>query len=89
MNKMFRNAKKYIGAAAVAILSLSAVLADAQTSAPSAAAASKRKITVEKPALEKIRTQTLDPASPFYFPKLMAKFTRNDTTMTNEEYRNF
>jgi len=89
MNKMFRNAKKYIGAAAVAILSLSAVLADAQTSAPSAAAASKRKITVEKPDLEKIRTQTLDPASPFYFPKLMAKFTRNDTTMTNEEYRNF
>ena len=73
----------------MAILSLSAVLADARTSAPSAAAASKRKITVEKPDLEKIRTQTLDPASPFYFPKLMAKFTRNDTTMTNEEYRNF
>lgn len=61
----------------------------AQTQAPSAAAASKRKITVEKPDLEKIRQITLDPASPFYFPKLKAKYTRNDTTMTNEEYRNF
>jgi len=63
--------------------------ADAQTSAPSAAAASKRKITVEKPDLNLIRQETLDPSSRFYFPKLMAKYTRNDTTMTNEEYRNF
>nr|QIM10860.1 hypothetical protein Muribac1_0690 [uncultured Muribaculaceae bacterium] len=64
-------------------------MADAQTAAPSAAAANKRKISVEKPDLEKIKAQTLDPQSPFYFPKLMAKYTRNDTTMTNEEYRNF
>lgn len=49
----------------------------------------KRKITVEKPDLKKIQEITLDPSSPFYFPKLMAKYTRNDTTMTNEEYRNF
>lgn len=48
---------------------------------------SKRKITVERPDLEDIRTQTLDPQSRFYFPKLMAKYNRNDTTMTNEEYR--
>ncbi len=49
----------------------------------------KRKITVEKPDLKKIQQETLNPSSPFYFPKLMAKYTRNDTTMTNEEYRNF
>lgn len=53
------------------------------------AAHNKRKITVEKPDLEKIKEATLNPSSPFYFPKLMAKYTRNDTTMTNEEYRNF
>ncbi|MBD5307423.1 MAG: DUF4919 domain-containing protein [Bacteroides sp.] len=52
------------------------------------AAQSKRKITVSKPDLEQIRVQTLDPKSNFYFPKLMAKYNRNDTTMTNEEYRN-
>jgi hypothetical protein len=50
--------------------------------------ANKRKIVVAKPDLEKIRTATLDPASPMYFPKLMAKYNRNDTTMTSDEYRN-
>lgn len=78
-----------IGAAAMAALIALSPSAEAQTSAPSAAAASKRKITVEKPDLDIIRQETLDPSSRFYFPKLMAKYTRNDTTMTNEEYRNF
>ena len=49
----------------------------------------KRKITVEKPDLDEIKQKTLDPKSPFYFPKLMAKYSRNDTVMTNEEYRYF
>lgn len=49
----------------------------------------KRKITVEKPDLDAIRQATLDPKSQFYFPKLLAKYNRNDTTMTQEEYRNF
>lgn len=80
--------KRVAGVVAVA-MACTSLLTDAQTSVPSAAAASKRKITVEKPDLEKIRKETLDPASRFYFPKLMAKYTRNDTTMTNEEYRNF
>lgn len=70
-------------------LAFSLPAAYAQTAVPTAAAANKRKITVEKPDLEKIKAETLDPASPFYFPKLMKKYTRNDTTMTNEEYRNF
>ena len=48
----------------------------------------RRKITVEKPDFEYIRTVTLDPESKFYFPKLMEKYNRNDTTMTQEEYRN-
>ena len=50
---------------------------------------SKRKITVEKPDLNMIQRETLDPSSKFYFPKLRAKYLRNDTTMTNEEYRMF
>lgn len=46
-----------------------------------------RKIVVERPDLEKIRTETLDPASRYYFPKLMAKYEVNDTTMNADEFR--
>lgn len=45
------------------------------------------KISVEKPDLEEIRVTTLDPSSKNYFPKLMAKYLKNDTTMTPAEYR--
>ncbi len=48
---------------------------------------SKRQVTVERPDLEAIRQATLDPANPMYFPKLMKKFNRNDTTMTADEFR--
>ena len=60
-----------------------------QTTQDSPASNNKRKINVEKPDLDMIQKETLDPASKFYFPKLMAKYVRNDTTMTNEEYRMF
>ncbi|MDO4335740.1 MAG: DUF4919 domain-containing protein [Bacteroidales bacterium] len=53
----------------------------------SAKSSSKRKVTVEKPDLDLIRTATLDPANKMYFPNLMKKFQRNDTTMTAEEFR--
>ena len=46
-----------------------------------------KKITVNKPDLEEIRQRTLDPSDKHYFPKLMEKYMRNDTTMTPEEYR--
>ena len=48
---------------------------------------SKRQVTVVRPDLEAIRVATLDPSNPMYYPKLMKKFNRNDTTMTSEEYR--
>ena len=48
-----------------------------------------RKIQVDKPDLEAIRKATLDPHHKYYFPKLMARYQRNDTTMTAEEYRYF
>ncbi len=66
-------------AAAVMMLSATSVIS----------AQNKRKITVAKPDLEEIRTSTLNPQSPYYFPKLMKKYESNDTTMTNEEYRHF
>ncbi len=47
----------------------------------------KRQVTVERPDLEAIRVATLDPSNPMYFPKLMKKFNRNDTTMTADEFR--
>lgn len=46
-----------------------------------------KKISVNKPDLEEIRQTTLDPSNKMYFPKLMKKYLRNDTTMTPEEYR--
>lgn len=58
-------------------------------SAQDNSAVNKRKITVEKPDLDEIKQKTFDPSSPFYFPKLMAKYNRNDTVMSNEEYRYF
>lgn len=84
INRLFR----HVPALCLCAVAFS-VTAFAQTAVPSAAAANKRKINVEKPDLEKIKHETLDPSSQFYFPKLMKKYTRNDTTMTNEEYRNF
>lgn len=57
---------------------------EAQTSSTPS---SKRKITVERPDLDQIKEETLNSKSPYYFPKLMAKYNRNDTIMTNEEYR--
>lgn len=60
-----------------------------RSSSSRAAASPKRKINVEKPDLGKIRAATLNPSDPMYFPRLMEKYQRNDTTMTAEEYRNF
>ncbi|MDE7462175.1 MAG: DUF4919 domain-containing protein [Muribaculaceae bacterium] len=68
-----------------AILLAAIPVAAAQTAAKGKNA---RKITVEKPDLEKIAKATLDPKSEFYFPNLMKTFNRNDTSMTKEQYRN-
>lgn len=52
-----------------------------------ATAFAQKKLKTERPDLEKIRTATLDPQSPFYYPKLRKLYERNDTTMTPEQYR--
>ncbi len=71
-----------VGIAALALTGV-AVNSDAQNSQ------NKRKITVETPDLDEIRESTLNPSSPYYFPKLMKKYKSNDTTMNNDEYRHF
>lgn len=75
----------YIAASATALLATVPLAAQQRVNSDS----SKRKIVVEKPDLEQIKENTLNPESRFYFPRLMEKYNRNDTTMTNEEYRNF
>lgn len=49
----------------------------------------QKKLKTERPDLEQIRKATLDPESPFYYPKLVKLYERNDTTMTPEQYRYF
>lgn len=45
------------------------------------------KATAIAPDMEKIKAETLNPASKYYFPKLMANYEKNDTLMTLEDYR--
>ncbi|MDE6236085.1 MAG: DUF4919 domain-containing protein [Muribaculaceae bacterium] len=47
-----------------------------------------RKIKVEKPDFKKIAQETQNPKGEYYYPELVKKFMRNDTTMTHDEYRN-
>ncbi len=41
----------------------------------------------EKPDLEQIRRETQDRTSPYYYPRLMQEFQRNDTLMKIDKYR--
>lgn len=52
-----------------------------------ASALAQKKLKVEKPDLEAIRSATLDPESPFYYPKLQKAYYTNDTIMTPEQFR--
>lgn len=88
MTKISHYIKKMMGKVALRVL-LPAVLLVPMFAAAGEQTGNKRKITVERPDLEHIKEATLDPSSRYYFPKLMAKYTRNDTTMTNDEYRYF
>jgi len=43
--------------------------------------------TVVRPDLERIKTETTDPASEHYYPKLMQSFQSNDTILSTEDFR--
>ena len=40
-----------------------------------------------EPDMAAIKRATLDPASPYYYPELMRRYQRNETIMTDEDYR--
>lgn len=56
-------------------------------SAGAAAQSAGKQLKREKPDLEKIRLETLDSKSPYYYPRLMKEFQRNDTLMKIDKYR--
>lgn len=80
---------KRIGKIILGALSLTALLCWGPAQTLSAQTENKRKIVVAKPDLNEIKSATLNPSSPYYFPKLKKKYESNDTTMTNDEYRHF
>lgn len=41
----------------------------------------------EKPDMEKIKRETQDPRSPYYYPRLMEEYLRNDTAMKIDKFR--
>lgn len=55
--------------------------------AAGASAQGVSKLKREKPDLDKIRLETLDSKSPYYYPRLMKEFQRNDTLMKIDKYR--
>lgn len=63
-----------------AILLLGSVL-------PAAPASQKKSVTADPPDLEQIRREVNDPASPFYYPKLMGRYQQNETVMNLNDYR--
>lgn len=63
-----------------AILLLGSVL-------PATPASQKKSVTADPPDLEQIRREVNDPASPFYYPKLMGRYQQNETVMNLNDYR--
>lgn len=45
------------------------------------------KLKREKPDMEQIKRETMDHTSPYYYPRLMKEFERNDTAMKIDKYR--
>lgn len=41
----------------------------------------------EKPNMEQIRREVANPQSPYFYPRLMARYEQNETVMTLDEYR--
>ena len=63
--------------------------ASAQTQRKGTSKGETKKYKTEKPDLAEIQRTTLDPNSEYYYPKLMAKYEKKDTTMTPDEFRHF
>lgn len=47
----------------------------------------EKKIAIESPDMEQIKTEVNNPSSKFYYPRLMEMYQRNDTVMTLPQFR--
>ncbi len=47
----------------------------------------KKKFPIEKPDMEQIKKEVNDPKGKFYYPRLLAKFMKNDSAMSHQEFR--
>ena len=56
-------------------------------SSQAAPAKAREKITPKTPDLEQIRADVSNPSSPYYYPKLFARYQQNETVMNLEDYR--
>lgn len=55
--------------------------------AVSAAGNNDKKLKIEKPDMDKICAEVNNPASKYYYPKLIATYEKRDTTMQLEDFR--
>ena len=49
--------------------------------------ADNKKITPVAPDFEQIKKEVSDPSSPYYYPKLIGRYEKNETVMNLEDYR--
>ena len=47
----------------------------------------EKKITPEKPDMEQIKADVMNPSSKYYYPKLMERYEKNETIMDLNDYR--
>ncbi|MDE7414620.1 MAG: DUF4919 domain-containing protein [Muribaculaceae bacterium] len=82
------NTRRYILGMAVGLplIGLLSITSEAQ-SRPRANQSQTKRYVVKKPDLSEIQRATLDPNSDYYYPKLVAKYEKKDTTMTPNEFR--
>ena len=71
----------------VYILIISIAAMAAAYSSLAAPAKAREKITPKTPDLEQIRADVSNPSSPYYYPKLFARYQQNETVMNLEDYR--
>lgn len=47
----------------------------------------KKKFPIEKPDMEQIKREVNDTKGKYYYPRLMAKYMRNDSAMSHQDFR--
>lgn len=83
---MFRPRRTYrtIMRKLIIILAAISAVSSVLMAAPSS---SKKGIEAKAPDLDQIRKEVTDPASQYYYPKLMSRYEQNETVMNLEDYR--